>query len=400
MKKSTELKQERAQKVERMQAITSGAELAKRDLSPEETTEFDKLSGECDNLDQEIERSEKWEARQLQVAGDKPPKKDDFQRAKESYSIGKAIREYVFARGAAGLTGLEKEVQQEYERNVSTGGIILPISMRANENTMTSHTTIVESQLATDISIMGKEPIHKQMGITVMPNLKGTVKLPFKTPSVAQKVAIGTNLSNNSNNPDHVTLSPERYGDTDVWDLDLIKTQNDPLFKAIIADMLKGCDRAITADLYTVALAAATEVTSGAITESGLNLLFAKMGNDGNWGLAMDRESFWTGVGVAYTGSGSGKTLLEFAKPGQGRHATGVPAWFSELFADGAAKQYVLFGDWSQMVLGEWDGVEMIIDPYTLAPAGRVAITINKIADIVCRNAAAMWRTPDLDSAT
>lgn len=398
MKKSVELKNERAQKVERMQAITSGAETAKRDLSPEETTEFDNLTTDCETLDKEIERAEKWEARQIQIVGTSAPKATEFERESKRYSLAKAMREFASGYSADKLTGREKEVHDELSRDIKSSGLILPMSYRANENTTTTHASILNTQLDTSLSIIGKEPMHTQMGITVMSGLTGNVKLPLKSPSVAQQVAIGTALANNSDNPTHVDLTPLRFGDQDVWDNDLIKTQNDAIYQAILSDMLKGCDRKLTAKLYAVAIAAATTVTSAAITEAGLNLMMAKITGDGNWGFAMDAESFWTGAGQAFTGSGSGKTLMEYTKPGFGRHANGTPAYFSSLFDDGTAKQFVLLADWAQFVLGEWGGLELLIDPYTYASEGRLKVTLNKIANIVCRNTGAVWISPDLDS--
>lgn len=45
----------------------------------------------------------------------------------------------------------------------------------------------------------------------------------------------------------------------------------------------------------------------------------------------------------------------------------------------------MFFGDWSQVIVPMWDGVDLIFDPYTNAPSGLVRITANQLLDIIVR---------------
>ena len=48
----------------------------------------------------------------------------------------------------------------------------------------------------------------------------------------------------------------------------------------------------------------------------------------------------------------------------------------------------VIFGDWSQLLIGQFGaGVELVVDPYTLASTGQVRITANLFCDIAVRHA-------------
>lgn len=45
----------------------------------------------------------------------------------------------------------------------------------------------------------------------------------------------------------------------------------------------------------------------------------------------------------------------------------------------------MFFGDWSQVIVPMWDGVDLVIDPYSNAPSGLVRITANQLLDVIVR---------------
>lgn len=402
MKQLAEKQNLRAEKLTRMDELFTNAQTENRKMADDEGKEYNSLKKDVETLDEEIRTLEEHQNFINKRAGIKNPtrRKDDFETEKKKYSISKAIREHtaeVLGKGH-GLEGREREIQQEFEnRGIETQGIILPFEVRANENTPTTHADIIGNEISPYLSVIGKEPLHKKMGVKIYPGLTSPLTLNMKTATQGSKTAIGTDLSNDSNDPDGATLTPERFGVTDIWGLDLIKSANDKLMAAILADMLKGCERAITAEVYTVALAGATAVAAGALSQAGFNALMAAV--DGEGAFAMDVASFFATKVVALD-AGSGIFLGKHFEHNRGKSFEGVDMWYSNLFADGTDKQYVLYGDWHEAIaVGEWDGVELIIDPYTLKKAGRVETTMNKIADVVCVNDEALVVSPDLDAS-
>jgi hypothetical protein len=100
--------------------------------------------------------------------------------------------------------------------------------------------------------------------------------------------------------------------------------------------------------------------------------------------------------------AGSGRFLVERAgdvKVGRGVSYDGTPFWYSNLFEDGVDQKYVVYGDTSKIFVADYGMVEVIIDKYTQAAAGKVIITVNKLADVALKNPAAFAKTPDLDPA-
>lgn len=55
----------------------------------------------------------------------------------------------------------------------------------------------------------------------------------------------------------------------------------------------------------------------------------------------------------------------------------------------------VILGNWSDLILADWDGMDVVVDPYTLAKAGQVEITITIMCDLGVRHAASFVVSTD-----
>ena len=408
MKRSEQLKIARSEKVTRMEAILAAAKDGEKErkLSKEERTEFDALKSEVTELDSQITDAEFIEARQASTATDATQHQrnsgapQQMRKASNIYSISRAIRCY---NENGKLDGLEGETQSELQNilGIRSRGILIPTAplfKRANENTTSTHAAVLDAFVHPDVSIFGKEPLYEKMGATIIDGAHGSIKLSKKAPNIGQQVAEAAALSNNSTNPaTGDTLTPKRYGDTDVWTAELMAQQNPAIHAKLMSDLLKGCDRKITTDVYTHILAGATAVATGALTEAGLNALMNQV--DGEGAFVMSRTSFYAGKIVKFD-TGSGLRLLNAKSAGIGETWEGVPVFYSSLFSDGAAQQYVAYGDMSELFIVRWGAVEVLFDPYTLSPNGETRVTVNRLADMGVRNDAAFAKSPDLDSAT
>ncbi len=419
MKRSEELKIKRKEKLQRMQSIVDGAkkEEKARNLTKDEQTEYDNLKSEIESLDKEIENAEYIEKRSAEPSKegnaeepkDEGPEGAQYQKRNQPnkaphqrketkpYRVGKAIREFSNG-GPVGLTGLEKEQHDEMARNIQSNGLLVPFQPMKRDANTTSHDSSIDVRIDPDLSIIGKEPLYSKMGLTVLPGLQGQIKLGKKTADEAEKVAEKSEITQTSNVPSHITLSPERYGITDIFTKELLSQENPAVQAAIVNDMVKGCDRKITSEAYAVALAAASEVASGALTVAGFNALMAEVDIDGAF--AMDRGSFFEAKAVKVD-AGSGRFLVTPGTDnGVGRSHDGAPVFYSNLFKDGDAQQYVLYGAWEEVYLGFWGALEILMNPYTYQNKGQIEMTVNRLADLACRNSAAFVKSPDLDPAT
>lgn len=396
MKLSEELKIKRAEKVAEMQAILDARKTdgVLRAATTEEATKYDGLKAEVARMDTDIKDAEELEARGIDTP--QTITAPAVKRQAKPYSVGKAIRE--FARGEDKLTGREKEAHDELSRGFVSSGLLVPFSRAASANTATTHATSIDVNIDPNLSILGYEPLWNQMGLTVLDGLQGQIKIGKKTHDVAGLYAESAEVVAESNVPSFVTLSPERYGITDLFTKELLAQENPAVQAAIVADMLKGIDRKISATVYTIALAAATEVAAGALTVAGFNALMAAVDADGSF--LMDRGSFYAAKTVAVD-QGSGRFLAQVGPMnGVGASHDGAKIFYSNLFADGTNQQYAIYGAMNEIYLGFWGALEVLINPYTYQNNGQIQLTVNRLADLACRNTAAFVKTPDLDSAT
>ena len=83
----------------------------------------------------------------------------------------------------------------------------------------------------------------------------------------------------------------------------------------------------------------------------------------------------------------------------------GTPAYISTQVPNdltkgsGTALSALLYGNWSDLVIGLWGGLEVIVDPYTMATKGTVRVTVLQDADIVIRHAESFAVISDISTA-
>lgn len=68
--------------------------------------------------------------------------------------------------------------------------------------------------------------------------------------------------------------------------------------------------------------------------------------------------------------------------------STNVPSTLTK-GSSGAVCHALIFGVWSELLIGEWGAFELIVDPYTQAGKGLVVMTTNQLVDVAVRHAAA-----------
>ena len=54
------------------------------------------------------------------------------------------------------------------------------------------------------------------------------------------------------------------------------------------------------------------------------------------------------------------------------------------------ASDIAYFGAWGELVYGEWQGTEVIVDPYALKKSGQVEVTVNKLCDFLLKQTRAI----------
>jgi HK97 family phage major capsid protein len=162
MKKSVELKQQKAAKLTEARGIIDAAKAEKRDLTAEESVTVASLEAEIDDLETRAEQAEAQERIELRLARDKGSKPSGEEEEVRSFSLTRALS--VVASGKQ-LDGLEREMQEEAQKEYRTSGVTLE-----GGNSVLLSQAVLRSMYAPakrDMTVTGGSPAGVEGGYNV-----------------------------------------------------------------------------------------------------------------------------------------------------------------------------------------------------------------------------------------
>jgi len=391
MKTSKSLFESRAEVLEKMEEIVALAKTEERDLTEDETTNFDSLSEKADALEVEAKRSQKWE--DMQKAKVKQvPAVSETEKVSRNWSLFKAINEI---RNGKPLTGLEAEMHQEAEKEArkSLQGIGIPTMMTEKRAIDQTNSAIAPTAVGAYVDSLQAEALYTRVGVTNLGTVAADTVLPIAGGStVGWKTEVAA-AADGGANFDKLTLSPKRLtGYANISNQLLI--QNGPAAEAsVMRDLGRNAatqiDAAMFASSNVTAAPGCIAATSGVLTfveatfGSGsvasdmleaIQTIANDHGLDGNlqfvnsWELysAIKNEAMVSSVSPLY----------------QDDRLAGYPGWFSSGPAKSAgASGDGIFGDFSRVFFATFGPTSILVDPYTRAAENEVRLVVNNHVD-------------------
>ena len=333
-------------KVEQMRALVATGEAEKRELNAEENTSFTAIQEEIRGIEAKII---------------------------EKNNIKNTITNRTMEENTSFKDLITRNAKGEIEN----------FSARA----VTISSGIDSVIVAGNISEVGYEPFYKQMvanGLDIMPGLTTSVKLPFYGAAVTgQKKTEGQRYDNTAV-LGTCLLQSARYTVTETISREILNMTDSKAFQAIVAKLMKGTDRAITADIFAVVLAGASaQAGLTGYTNANMDTLVGAV--DGDAVLLMPRSEFYRAKGVkldTYSALFLANKTSNFA----GNLWDGTQLFYSQLFTGNT----ILAVDLQHVTLGEFGSEYLInLDYNTKFAEGQVVVTVAKEAGIVLRNALA-----------
>jgi HK97 family phage major capsid protein len=416
MKKSHELKLERSAKVEAQGTIIQLAKKETREFLPDENEKLNALDADIEALDASIASAEKTEERELRIAthsgkkvtaeGDNSEKKEQREMQKR-FSVTKALRE----ASNNNLSGLEKELNDEAKTEARNLGLSfaggdrpsfsVPASMvRATSQSVTQDSGNFGGQLVASNPMLVDSFMPKlfleQAGATFMSGLVGNVPLPVAGNYDFEWVAENGASSKSKVQMTGPVLKPKR-ATAQVGIQNQLLLQSSPGVDQMIWNKLReGAARALNAVslngdgvlqplgiLNTPGINVPVSTTPAAATWARLvalkTLIDAENATDVSRAYVMSPELAGA-LEVITKDAGSGMYLLENGK------IAGYQALMTSLMPELAGNQVAIFGDFSQLFIGQWGGVRFVIDPYTGASTDEIITHVNMLADVQIAN--------------
>lgn len=419
MKTAIELKKERTAKIVAQRALIDKAKLENREMTDEENASFDAMQAEADGLDASITRAEKFEANELLLAGSEGAtrlrgngdggEEGEKNKIKKRFSIIKAFRE----ASAGKLEGIEKEMHEEaisesrmlkIDMDETSRNFAIPAMMvRATSQTVTEDSGQYGGQLvaSTPKLIDGFMPqlFLEKMGATFMPGLVGNVPLPTAKNYDFSWLAETATVTKQKQKFEGPVLKPKRAAAAVGISNQLLLQTSIGVDQVIWNKLREGAARAINSAaingdgileplgiLNTTGIKVPVNVTPGAATWNKVVLLKTLIEAAD---ATMESRGYLLSPSLAGSletikkDAGSGRFLMEEGK------INGAIAAVTSLVETLAGNEVMIYGDFSQLFIGQWGGVQFVLDPYTGAGSGELLTYVNMFADVQIANPAA-----------
>ena len=386
MKNSKVIKEERAEVIEKMEGLVASAE--GRDLTSDETVEFDSLNEKVEELNSMAIRSEKFEA--LKAANAVKEERTNTPKEVESFSFQEAMRQAVSGK----IEGLYKEMDQEARNEARlTGqnfkGLAIPsIILESRTAAETAAVNGVEVMSFTDQLegnlVLASAGANFYSGVN---NMKFPVVSGVNSYFVPES---GGSAGTPTGTATSLTLSPKKIISV-VNVSNEAMAQNSSLEAALRRNMAQNIAATIesalldTADvtnapasIFADAAATSTGVTAAdfldletSIIDAGVQMQGARMA------YLLDATAYAAVKALAQVSNVS--AIWDNAT----KELNGYFGFVSPNVAlNGASgKAHALFGDFSKVHIAQFGGLDFLYDPYTGGATGEPRLIVTSLID-------------------
>lgn len=375
-----DLREKRAGKIAEMRAINEKALAASRDFDDGERAAFDACEKETRALDDQIGRVERLDAMERSAPAESVGGVE-MQRELRNYSLSSAINGALSGR----LTGREAEVHQELskgrEQRAGAGvhlavptEVLLGETRNQTVGTGSAGGFTVATQLAAVADRFRPALKVQGMGAMVMANLTGFLDLPnLASSGTAAWVAENGNATRTAVTFEKVSMGPKTIAGEYRLSRRLMLQSGASIEDLLRRDLgfilAQGLDLAAIAGTGTSnqplgilnTVGVAKETTETAFSDTTANLISALELDDVSGTAAfLTNPTVMKAVRKMKDGDGHVMPASELFHNQRVEVSTQVPADLGT----GDDKSALIYGLWSELVLGYWSAVDILINPY------------------------------------
>ena len=404
-----ELRETRAAKVGEMKKLLNDAETAGRDLNEAEAKRFGEIKAEVGQIEERIARTEAVDEMERRADAE-PVGGREMQRELRSYSLANAIS------GALSgcMSGREAEISQELSRGrenragfangirLSVPSEILLGSEQRDGQTVGSNPAggyLVPTTLAAVAGRINRPALKVEgMGATVMRGLTGDMELPnMLTSGTAHWIAENADTTRSAATFGKVNMSPKTVSGEYRMSRRLTLQSGTAVESILRQDIGQLLAQAL--DLAAIAGLGASNQPLGLLNTDGVGqvtALTALSDTAADLIAALELDDI-TGTGAFLTNPTVMKTVRKL------KDADGHTMPVSEIFHDqrvetttqvpnnlgtGSDKSALIYGVWSELVIGYWSAVDILLNPYhpDVASNGGVLLHAFLDADVAVRH--------------
>lgn len=397
------IRERKATKVAEARAVLAKAEAENRQLNASEAASFDSIKAEITDLEAQEARAqflEDAERRQagVVIAGERNGA-DHLEQLERRVSLLRIVQAAVEGRA---LDGAEAEYNSEIARRNGrpAQGVYMPLAaLEKRVNTTTSAGDLVGTDHRGDqyIGALRNALLARRLGVRVLSGLRGNVTIPkHGTSTVAGWVAENSALTPSDMTFGDVSLTPKHVGALSEMSRQLIQ-QSDPSVEQLLRDDLsfkvaEAIDGALIVggaanepDGVIATLGAANGTLAGPTWEQVLAIIEAvetanALGSH-SW-LTTPAAKAKLRATLKVTGDAGAGFLM------QGGQLGDYPVHTTNQVPSDSTGNSAIFGDWSQVLLGIWSELDLLVNPYseTAYSKGNVLIRAMATCDVAIRH--------------
>jgi len=421
MKKSDLFKQQRSQKLDAQAAILDKCKAENREMNAAEVLSFDALDVESTELEGQIARALKAEKIELEIAsraaGAVLPagggEEKELDKIQKRFSIVKAIRD---AHPGKQLSGVEKEIHEmglaeSRAAGVTTDtdtGFSMPISMlRASQQTVSQDSgafggTLVQNGAPIIVDPLRPRLFLEALGASFITGLSGgDIPLIVASDFAMEFLAEGAALTPTKKQYAGPSLNPKRAGGAVDISNRLIMQSSVDVEALIMTGLRNGFSQLLESASIN---GAGGNAPTGLLSYAGVLASTTTASAAATFALIVELQSLIeendaTEQSLGYLMHPKLKAFLKQLKKDAGsgmflfqdNMLDGYNAVATSLMPklNSNANFPLIFGDFSQMTIGQWGAINIKVNPYSADLSDSVRLTLNTHADMQIANAKA-----------
>lgn len=394
MRTVAQVREAKAVKVAEARTIVAKAETEKRSLTAEESTSFDKIKAEIEALEVEETRAQfladqERRAVGVTVAGSGG---DTLANLQSQVRVLDVLRAGMEGRA---LTGAAAEYNAETERRTGrkAQGIFIPMAaLETRVNTTGSAPELVATEHRPDqyIQPLRNRLLARKLGVRVLSGLHGNISVPKHGSGLSVGwVAENSAVPESDMAPDSVTLSPKHAGGVTELSRQLI-LQGSPDVEQLVRDdfaflIAQAIDSALIKGgaanepdgvLSTAGIQSGSLAALNWASVLGMKTM-AELANTNAASWLMNPKAAAKFAGTEKS-DGTGIYLM-----GDDGKMAGLPVHVTNQVPDvDVDSAYAILGDWSQVILGIWSEIDLLVNPYAETPYRRGGVLVRAMSTV------------------
>ncbi len=395
MKNSVELRQERANLITEANNMLELCKTEERDFNESEQVSYNDKMESIDKLAKNIETVERQEKLNAEIASKASTQAPSNEKEVRNFSFFKAVNDFTNGK----LEGLEREMHEEAVNEARSAGRTInglgipSFMLESRANVTQAGSAIAPTNVLGFADAMREASVFDKVGATILTGLSANTTIPVTGASSVEWEGEVDAAADGGAQFGKVELTPTRLASYVNISKQLLLQNGAAAEQAIIRDLGRATAQKMDAAIFKTAGVAGApdslgELATGTFTEATY-AANASIMND-----FVEAETVLAEAGgllgnLAYVAHPALMADLKRSAqvasvtPGmQGSLINGYPTYFTNgCTKTGTASADFYFGDFSKLYMGMFGGLDIMVDPYSVAVNGQTRLVLNQYMD-------------------